>query len=129
MYLTYFEYQEMGGALDNAAFERFAFRAEILINKYTYKRIMGESDIPKAVKRVMFELISIAEQQERTISDKGAVTSYSNDGVSETYSTMSPEVVYQSLGSQVSDIITQGLCGVYNSKQQRLLYKGRYADE
>lgn len=129
MYLTYFEYQEMGGALDNAAFKRFSFRAESLLNQYTYRRLIGEKDIPDAVKSVMFELISIAEQQEQELSNKGAVTSYSNDGVSETYSTMSPDTVYQSLGSQVSNIITQGLSGVYNSKKQRLLYKGRYADE
>lgn len=129
MYLTYFEYQEMGGALDNAAFERFAFRSESLINKYTYGRLINETDIPKAVKRVIFELVSIAERQEQALSNKGAVTSYSNDGVSETYSLISPDTVYQSLGSQVGDIITQGLSGVYNSKKQRLLYKGRYADE
>ena len=130
MYLTYLEYQEMGGTLDETAFDRFSFRAEGLINKYTYRRLIGEDDIPEAVKRCMFDLIAIGNQQEQTLSaTSGMIASRSNDGVSESYVAMSPDSIYQNLNSQIEDIIKIGLTGVYNSKKQRLLFKGRYANE
>lgn len=130
MYLTYLEYQEMGGTLDETAFKHFAFRAEGLINKYTYRRLIGEAEIPEEVKKCIFELVSIGEQQEKLIGNtSGAIASRSNDGVSESYVAMSPDSVYQNLNTQIDDIIKGGLTGVYNSKKQRLLYKGRYANE
>lgn len=130
MYLTYLEYQEMGGTLDETAFKHFAFRAEGLINKYTYRRLIGETDIPEAVKRCMFDLITIGNQQEQTLSaTSGMIASRSNDGVSESYVAMSPDSIYQNLNSQIEDIIKGSLTGVYNSKKQRLLFKGRYANE
>lgn len=130
MYLTYLEYQEMGGTLDETAFNRFSSRAEGLINKYTYRRLIGEDDIPEAVKRCMFGLITIVNQQEQTLSaTSGMIASRSNDGVSESYVAMSPDSIYQNLNSQIEDIIKGSLTGVYNSKKQRLLFKGRYANE
>ena len=128
MYLTYLEYQEMGGTLDKTAFDRFSFRAEGLINKYTYRRLIGETDIPEAVKRCMFDLISVCEQQDETLGNAGGmITSRSNDGVSESYA--SPDSVRQNFNTQIDDIIEISLTGVYNSKKQRLLFKGRYANE
>lgn len=128
MYLTYLEYQEMGGTLDETAFDRFSFRAEGLINKYTYRRLIGEDDIPEAVKRCMFDLITIGNQQEQTlIATGGMIASRSNDGVSESYA--SPDSIRQNFNTQIDDIIKIGLTGVYNSKKQRLLFKGRYANE
>ena len=128
MYLTYLEYQEMGGTLDETAFDRFSFRAEGLINKYTYRRLIGEDDIPEAVKRCMFDLISVCEQQDKTLGNAGGmITSRSNDGVSESYA--SPDSIRQKFNTQIDDIIKIGLTGVYNSKKQRLLFKGRYANE
>lgn len=128
MYLTYLEYQEMGGTLDETAFDRFSFRAEGLINKYTYRRLIGEDDIPEAVKRCMFDLITIGNQQEQTLSaTSGMIASRSNDGVSESYA--SPDSIRQNFNTQIDDIIKGGLTGVYNSKKQRLLFKGRYANE
>lgn len=128
MYLTYLEYQEMGGTLDETAFGRFSFRAEGLINKYTYRRLIGETDIPEAVKRCMFDLIYVCEQQDETLGNaSGMITSRSNDGVSESYA--SPDSIRQNFNTQIDDIIEIGLTGVYNSKKQRLLFKGRYANE
>lgn len=128
MYLTYLEYQEMGGTLDETAFDRFSFRAEGLINKYTYRRLIGEDDIPEAVKMCMFDLISVCNQQDETLGNaSGMITSRSNDGVSESYA--SPDSIRQNFNTQIDDIIKIGLTGVYNSKKQRLLFKGRYANE
>ena len=129
MYLTYEEYQNYGGTLEETAFNELAFNAEGIVNKYTVNRLVGDTDIPEAVKRVVYSLVSIAEQQESALTESGTVTSRSNDGVSESYGAMSPDSVYQALSAKVGDIVLRGLSGVRNSKGKRLLYRGLYPDE
>lgn len=131
MYLTYAEYQEFGGTLDEAAFLNYESTAEGTVNKYTYNRLLNDEIVPKAVKRVVFNLIGIAEQQKQAMSTDGGgmITSQSNDGVSTSYASMSPESIYQNLEAQKRDIIMDGLFGVKNAKGHNLLFKGMYADE
>lgn len=43
MYLTYVEYQEMGGTLDETAFTDFEFEAEATIDYYTFNRLRNEN--------------------------------------------------------------------------------------
>ena len=59
MYLSYSEYENFGGSLDDAAFERYLFKAEGMINRYTFNRLVNCTDIPYAVKRVCYELIAV----------------------------------------------------------------------
>ena len=129
MYLTYAEYQAYGGTLDETAFNNYAFQAEGLINRYTFNRLMAETDIPEAVKRVVYSLVTLADKQAQTLSAGGNITSRSNDGVSESYGAMSEENIYQNLANQTGDIVLNGLSGVRNSKGKRLLYRGLYPDE
>ena len=129
-YLTYDEYQNYGGTLDKTAFEEYEFSASGTVNHYTYNRLVNDDTVPEAVKRVVYRLISLAEQQAAATSTSGAaVTSHSNDGVSESFAVMSPENIYQALSGQVKDVVLNGLSGVRNSKGHRLLYRGLYPDE
>lgn len=129
MYLTYAEYTSYGGTLDETAFNNYAFQAEGLINRYTFNRLIGETDIPDAVKHVVFALIDCAVKQTEALSSTGAVTSRSNDGVSESYGAMSADNIYQNLANQTGDIVLNGLSGIRNLKGKRLLYRGLYPDE
>lgn len=129
MYLTYEEYQKYGGTLEETAYTAFAYHADGIVNKYTFNRLVDEKTIPEAVKRVVYLLVSVAEKQEQALSESGTVTSRSNDGVSESYSVMSPGSVYEALSAKVGDIVLQGLSGVRTSKGKRLLYRGLYPDE
>lgn len=130
MYLTYAEYQKFGGTLDEAAFLNYESTAEGTVNKYTYSRLLNDTTVPDAVKRVVFNLIGVSEQQQQiTSTNGGAIASQSNDGVSVSYSSMTPENIYQNLESQKQNIIMDGLFGVKNSKGHKLLFKGMYADE
>lgn len=129
MYLTYDEYQEMGGTLEKAAFDSFAFRAKGIIDKYTYSRLAKDSNIPYEVKRVMFDLISIQSEQKKALDLRGIALSQSNDGVSESRSAMPLDAIYTSLEKQMGEILTQGLTGVTDFKGHRLLYRGFYPDE
>ena len=129
MYLSYIEYQMKGGTLDRAVFDRCLFKAEGKVNKYTLNRLVNETDVPEAVKDVLFELICIFADQSKAMNSDGVVVSRSNDGVYESYRVMSAVDAYKNLDSQIGDVILQGLSGVCNSKGKRLLYRGFYPDE
>lgn len=129
MYLTYAEYQAYGGTLDETAFNNYVFQAEGLVNRYTFNRLVDETTIHDAVKRVVYALITLADKQTQALDSDGAVTSRSNDGVSESYGAMTADNIYQNLANQTGDIVLNGLSGVRNSKGKRLLYRGLYPDE
>lgn len=82
-YLTYEDYQSMGGTLTNAAFSRFEFSAERHIDRLTHGRIVGEEPAREAVKKLMYEMIAYLA----TIDDvaRSGVKSMSNKGMSASY--------------------------------------------
>ena len=61
MYLTYEEYQTMGGAADEPAFTRLCTAACGRIDRLTHGRIHGLDEVPEAVRLAAFELIRRAE--------------------------------------------------------------------
>ena len=63
-YLTYEEYKQMGGPLEETAFSRFAFGAEQTVRRATFGRVDRMKEVPKAVKWLVFELVGRAWQKE-----------------------------------------------------------------
>ena len=47
MYLTYTEYQEMGGQQPEPAYTRLEYKACMLIDEYTFGRLRTEEEIPE----------------------------------------------------------------------------------
>lgn len=137
MYLTYNEYLEMGGTLDETAFSDYVLDADILIDWYTFNRLHHESNIPERVKQCVFKLISLADTKAKAFSlghnlegtDTALVTSQSNDGVSITYNALSASQAFDLIKSESDITIKQYLNGVVNSVGRRLLYRGVYPDE
>lgn len=86
MYLTHAEYKKMGGSLDEAAFSRLEFKARKLIDQHTFGRLMGLTEQPETVKRLVFELMVVEEKEQN-----GVLQSVSNDGYSETYAVANNE--------------------------------------
>lgn len=98
MYLTFEEYQNYGGKLDPEVFDRLEYRAERKLKNLTYSRIDGMAVIPEAVKRLMFELISITNNADAmSVGSDGAIASFSNDGYSESYGTAKDTAYFDSL--------------------------------
>lgn len=62
MYLSYDKYREWGGTLEETAFSRFAFGAEQTVRRATFGRVDRMREIPESVKRLVFELVGMAEQ-------------------------------------------------------------------
>ena len=153
MYLTYGQYQEYGGTLDETTFNDFEFEAETIIDWYTFNRLEGESTYPEKVLRCMFRLINLAKLKAdalalgsqttkitdesgnvTTIETTGTIASQSNDGVSISYNTISASEAFKALTSKsssnpVEDTVRTYLSGVTNSLGRRLTYRGFYPNE
>ena len=142
-YLTYDEYQDVGGTLDETEFDYYAYEAESYIDWYTFNRLHNNKTIPDAVKRC--ELFLIKFIQERlaalgvSVGNSGgstspadllkSVMSQSNDGVSVSYSTMSAKDVLESSKAEIEQAIKRYLQGVTNELGRKLLYRGLYPNE
>lgn len=137
MYLTYEEYLNMGGTLDEAAFDNYLIDAEMLIDWYTFNRLENETVIPEKVKKCVYKLISLADMKSkafvlgREVNGEGnaSVASQSNDGVSISYNTVSASQAFDLAKSESEQLIKQYLNGVVNSAGRKLLYRGVYPNE
>ena len=138
MYLTYAEYQNMGGTLDETTFNNFEFEAEALINWYTFNRLKEDNEFPEEVKRLTKYLIDLAAEKAQLIGVSGsatagtsgaAIASQSNDGVSISYNVLSAGQLMESLKGQEDSAIKKYLQGVTNEAGRVLLYRGLYPGE
>lgn len=105
MYLTHEEYVKMGGELDRAAFDRREYKAEKLLDYWTFDRLKsGLGDNEDVVKHLMFEMVE-------AISDGQQVTSFSNDGVSVSFSDKSEEeqMYYLAVAWLPADLVCIGV--------------------
>jgi len=139
MYLTYTEYQEMGGTLDETTFNDLEFEARSLVDWYTFNRLQKEATFPEAVQRCMYKLIQyiVVQQQVNGIGANSAendntgagIASQSNDGVSVSYNVLSARDVVDNSKTQMGQIVQQYLSAVVNSLGQKVLYRGLYPNE
>lgn len=138
-YLTYAEYTEMGGTLDEALFNTYRLDAQAYIDWHTFNRLWDEEEIPERVKICMYQLIGLVAstnnllvpqvQSTGGINVNAQVSTQSNDGVSTTYAVFSAEVLYQKAKNEINDSINRYLTGVVNSAGRKLLYRGLYPGE
>lgn len=71
--------------VDSAAFYRAEFRARKIVDRLTQGRVKEMQEVPEAVKMLMVELVSLELSQGAEVAENQAITSFSNDGYSETY--------------------------------------------
>lgn len=136
MYLTYQEYQNMGGTLDETTFNDFEFQAEALVNWYTFNRLKTDSTFPEELKRLMKYLIDKTAVQPSTApqisgdgNSTGIISSQSNDGVSVSYNVLSAKDALDVNKQDCKEAIQRYLQGVMNEAGQVLLYRGVYPNE
>ena len=97
-YLTYNEYQALGGTLDLMPFNLLEYEARKQIDLKTFNRLINLSEIPQDVKLCEYRLINEIQgyiQTTNDIASNGNVASENTDGYS---------ISYTSLG-QISDIV------------------------
>ena len=140
MYLTYEQYQQYGGTLDETTFSDYEFEAQTQVDWYTFNRLQNEETYPEALTRLMYRLIQILEVKAQAIgiastdSDEenagnGVVVSQSNDGVSTTYNVMSASELARNSKKDIGNAIQMYLQGVTNSLGRKVLYRGLYPGE
>jgi len=139
MYLTYEEYQNMGGTLDETTFNDYGFEAEAKVNWYTFNRLKNNKTYPEEVKRCVYRLIKLIEDANKAMVIDGTgenssgmiagIASQSNDGVSISYNTLSAKDMLDASQAQVEITIRQYLSYVTNELGKKLLYRGMYPDE
>lgn len=138
MYLTYEEYQNMGGTLTETAFNDFEFQARAQVDWYTFNRLQNEDTYGEAVKRCIYHLISVLQSKASASlpgsdSNDGTVVagvaSQSNDGVSISYNVLSASEAVKVAKEEIKETIEMYLQGVMNSLGQKVLYRGVYPNE
>lgn len=86
MYIDRTYYKSNGGTeMDEAAFSRNEYRARKIVDRLTQNRVTKMQNIPEAVQRLMVELVTLEATQGAAVLDNQPVSSFSNDGYSETY--------------------------------------------
>lgn len=123
MYIDLNYYQQNGGKDDmtDAAFSRNEYRARKLVDKLTQGRVNNMANIPEAVKRLMVELVSLEANQGAELAVHQAVTSFSNDGYSETFA---DPLTGERLKEIECELISEYLSGEVDDNGTPLLYLG-----
>lgn len=140
MYLTYDEYNNMGGqALEETAFNQLEFEARTQIDWWTFGRLKNQSTYPEAVKRCMVKLIELLDKQQKVmlidaVDEDGNVVAglmahQSNDGVSATYNVITGNMAVRAIQSQLKSAVQMYLQDVRDSLGRKVLYRGLYPGE
>lgn len=148
MYLSYDEYKEYGGTLEETAFNDLEFDAESVVNWYTFNRLKRPEwkDVlsSEELKRCMYQLIRIKQLENELLASsvggigfgvgwtkEAGITQESNDGVSVSYNTMSSgELMEYFNGTKTKDDIIQKYLGsIINDLGRNILYRGIYPGE
>ena len=126
-YLTYTEYQALGGSLTETPFNLLEFEARNLIDLRTQNRLVGVEVIPQKVKICEFNLINKLEaytNQINQVNQTGNISSENIDGYSVSYATSSQiRDILASKNSEIDEILLNGLYGVVVN-DEHIIYNG-----
>ena len=130
-YLTYAEYQELGGsAIGEMPFNLLEFEARKQIDLRTQKRLVGQSEIPNEVKLCTYHLIDkikgYADSTSSASGSDGSISSESTDGYSISYNQVNATQIQEIIKSknvELEDIILTDLYGVVVNKEH-VIYNG-----
>ena len=122
-YLTYQEYQSLGGTLAETPFNLLELEARKIIDKYTFGRLENLETQKNEVKGCDFDLISALDSYNTNIISNKGVASESIDGYSISYLGISNE---QENGkkSQIKGIVENWLSTCKLDDGTPYLYRG-----
>lgn len=122
MYIDRTYYKANGGTeMDDAAFSRNEYRARKIVDRLTQNRVTKMAQVPEAVQRLMVELVTLEATQGAAALENQPVSSFSNDGYSETYAQpLTAEMVKQ----LEMDLVVDYLAEETDDNGTPLLYLG-----
>lgn len=121
MYLSYSEYKELGGTMDETTFNKNEFEIESKIDYLTNGRIKNLSQVPQAVKMLCFR-VGMSFWEKVDIDAPNNLSSYSNGIESFGYANTTTS---QLSGTSVIDKQINNLVAEYLWEYPELLYRGR----
>lgn len=119
MYLSYKEYKEYGGTMDETTFNNNEYEVESKLDFLTNGRIKNLSEIPEAVKRLCYRLLT-SFWEKINMDTPNNLTSYSDGIESFGYSNSSQTSGKSVIDRQISSLVTE-----YLWEYPELLYRGR----
>lgn len=122
MYIDRTYYKANGGTeMDDAAFSRNEYRARKIVDRLTQNRVTKMEQVPEAVQHLMVELVTLEATQGAAALENQPVSSFSNDGYSETYAQpLTAEMVKQ----LEMDLVVDYLAEETDDNGTPLLYLG-----
>ena len=125
-YLTYDEYEDLGGTLAEMPFNLLEFQARKQIDLRTQERLVNSDEIPNEVKLCEFYLIGKIDTYINTISsaEQNNITSESIDGYSVSYNDATKiQEIIKSKQKEIDEAIMTYLYGVIINKEH-IIYNG-----
>lgn len=114
-YLTYDEYINLGGSLDETPFNLLEFEARQKINRRTQNRLVSCESIPSEVKICEYKMINNMSTRDETLEsvNKNIISSENTDGYSVSYITGEKSIeIIQNKAKELDSIIDNDLYGV-----------------
>lgn len=122
-YLTYDEYVNYGGTMDEADFPVAEFKARSRIDWLTMARVQNMKVVPEEVKLAMMVIIKVDSKFSATSQVESAiVSSFSTDGYSESYGSIFEQAGYAD--KQVNREVTKMLFGIVDDYGEPLIFRG-----
>ena len=114
-YLTYKEYQKLGGSLEQTPFNLLEFESRKRIDLKTQRRLVElADDVPNEVKLCVFNLINVIDSYLKTTNTQASnIASENIDGYSVSYITPTQiKDVVESIQEEIDDNIVSDLFGL-----------------
>ena len=121
-YLTYNEYRELGGNLDQTPFNLLEYNARKKIDERTFGRLVDKGQEYQEVKLCVYNMITTLNSYSSYDTQNKAISSESTDGYSISYGTPQKSVV-EAKNSELEDIMNSYLANVVINNVP-VLYRG-----
>lgn len=110
-YLTFSEYQSLGGTLTETPFNLLEYNARMKINERTFGRLKNLEEIPQEVKLCVYNLIEILKSYDSYSELNKGIASENIDGYSISY-TGANKNIEEAKNTELNDMINAYLCNV-----------------
>ena len=121
-YLTYQEYQLLGGTLEEMPFNLLEFNARKKIDERTFGRLVDKGQEYKEVKLCVYNMITTLNSYSSYDTQNKAISSESTDGYSISYGTPQKSIT-EAKNSELEDVIDTYLSNLIVD-DVRVLYRG-----
>ena len=124
-YLSYEEYMELGGTLEEVPFNELEFECRRIIDSRTQNRLMNAEEIPQEVKMLVNKMINTLQGYYVSLNKaQSGISSENTDGYSVSY--ISSNQISQLIEGKIDvlqDLISEYLFGVIVNNEH-VLYLG-----